>query len=63
MYKQGVLDKATVKKEAIIAKKAVKAAKPSRIVILRVGSTILASLRSYKAIEVEKSGVLIIVAL
>ena len=33
-----------VKKEAIMAVKAIKKAKPSRIIILRVGSTILASL-------------------
>jgi hypothetical protein len=53
LQKQGVLEwkearlviKVT-KKEAIIVIKAVKKAKPSRIVILQVGSTILTSLGS-----------------
>jgi hypothetical protein len=50
---QGILERkearlviTVAKKEAITAAKAIKKAKPSRIVILRVSSTILASLRS-----------------
>ena len=46
----------------MIAKKAIKAAKPSHIIILRVGSSILASLGSHEVIEVEKSGILAMVA-
>jgi hypothetical protein len=39
--KQGVLDRAVVRKEAAEAKKAKKKAKPPRIIILKVGSSIL----------------------
>ena len=60
-YNQGVLDRANarkavaaVKKEAVEAAKAAKKAKPSRIVILRVGSTILASLGSEEQVVVKE---------
>jgi hypothetical protein len=60
-HKQGVLDRANArkavaaaKKEAVAAIKAAKKAKPSRIVILRVGSTILASLGSEEEVVVEE---------
>jgi hypothetical protein len=39
--KQGVLNRAVIRKEAIKAKKAIKKAKPSPIVILKVRSSIL----------------------
>ncbi|PMD26312.1 hypothetical protein NA56DRAFT_341993 [Hyaloscypha hepaticicola] len=60
-HNQGVLDRANArkavaaaKKEAVEAAKAAKKAKPSRIVILRVGSTILASLGSEEQVVVEE---------
>ena len=60
-HNQGVLDRANArkavaaaKKEAVEAVKAAKKAKPSRIVILRVGSTILASLGSEEQVVVEE---------
>jgi hypothetical protein len=62
-YYISILNKAIAKKEAIITKKTIKAAKLSYIIILRVKNSILASLGSYKVIEVEKSGILIIIAL
>jgi hypothetical protein len=43
-----------LKKEAIAAIKAAKKAKPSRIVILRVGLTILASLGSEEEVMVKE---------
>jgi hypothetical protein len=54
LRKQGVLDRAATRKEAAAAKKAAKKAKPSRIVILSVGSSIRASLGSSEEVEVEK---------
>jgi hypothetical protein len=39
--KQGVLDRAVARKEAAEAKKAIKKAKPSPIIILKVRSSIL----------------------
>ena len=39
--KQGVLDRAAARKDAIIIKKAATSAKPSKIVILHIGSSIL----------------------
>ena len=60
-YNQGVLDRvnarkaiAAAKKEAVATAKAAKKAKPSRIVILRVRSTILASLGSEEQVVVEE---------
>ena len=60
-YNQGILDRANirkavtvVKKETIETAKVTKKAKPSRIVILRVGSTILASLGSEEQVVVEE---------
>ena len=61
LQKQGVLERkearlaaGAAKKEAVAATKAAKKAKPSRIVILRVGSTILASLGSQEQVMVEE---------
>jgi hypothetical protein len=61
LQKQGVLERkearlaaTAAKKEAVAAAKAAKKAKPSRIVILRVGSTILASLGSGEQVVVEE---------
>jgi hypothetical protein len=61
LQKQGILKRKearlaiiVTKKEAITAAKATKKAKPSRIVILRVSSTILASLRSREQVVVEE---------
>ncbi|PMD28555.1 hypothetical protein NA56DRAFT_696330 [Hyaloscypha hepaticicola] len=60
-HNQGVLDRANArkavtaaKKETVEAAKATKKAKPSRIVILRVGLTILASLGSEEQVVVEE---------
>jgi hypothetical protein len=47
------LDRAAAKKEATATKKATKSAKPSKIVILNVGSSILQSLGSHKQVVVE----------
>ena len=61
LHKQGVLERkearkaiGVAKKEAVTAVKVVKKAKPSRIVILRVGSTILASLGLEEQVVVEE---------
>jgi hypothetical protein len=61
LQKQGVLERkearlaaGAAKKEAVAATKAAKKAKPSRIVILQVGSTILASLGSQEQVMVEE---------
>jgi len=51
--KQGVLDRAVARKAAIATKKAAKNAKPSRIVIFKVGSTFLGSLGSHEVVVVE----------
>ena len=60
-HNQGILDRANarkaiaaVKKEAVIAVKAVKKSKPSRIIILRVRSTILASLGLEEQVVVKE---------
>jgi hypothetical protein len=51
--KQGVLDRAAAKKEATAAKKAAKSAKPSKIIILSIRSSILQSLGSHEQVMVE----------
>jgi hypothetical protein len=51
--KQGVLDKVAARKDAIAIKKAAISAKPSKIVILHVKSSILQSLGSYEEVVVE----------
>jgi hypothetical protein len=60
-YNQGILDRANArkaiaaaKKEAVVTAKGAKKAKPSRIVILRVRSTILASLGLEEQVVVEE---------
>ena len=60
-HNQGFLDRANArkavtaaKKEVVVTAKAAKKAKPSLIVILRVGSTILASLGSEEQVVVEE---------
>ena len=60
-YNQGILDRANTrkvvtvtKKEIIVTVKTTKKAKPSRIVILRVGSTILASLGSKEQVVIKE---------
>ncbi len=45
------------KKAAKEAEKAAKKAKPSKIVILRLGSSLLRSLGSHEVVEVEEVGV------
>lgn len=51
--KQAVLDRVAARKATTVVKKAAKTAKPSRIVILSVGSSILKSLGSHEQVEVE----------
>jgi hypothetical protein len=52
--KEARLVAGVAKKKTVTAIKAIKKAKPSRIVILRVGSTILASLRLQEQVVVEE---------
>jgi hypothetical protein len=56
MARQAILDRAITRKEAIIAKKAIKTAKPSYIIILKLKSSLLASLGSYEQVVVENQG-------
>jgi Skp family chaperone for outer membrane proteins len=53
--KQEVLDRREARKAASEAKKAAKKAKPSRIVILRVGSSILSNISAQEEVVVEES--------
>jgi Skp family chaperone for outer membrane proteins len=52
--KQEVLDRAIARKQATEAKKAAKKAKPSRIIILRAGSSILANISTQEEVVVEE---------
>jgi hypothetical protein len=49
-----VLERVVARKAAIAARNATKKAKPSRIVILRVGSLILSNLGAQEAVIVEE---------
>ena len=53
-YKIEVLERVVVRKAAIVARNATKKAKPSRIVILRVGSLILSNLGAQEAVIIEE---------
>jgi hypothetical protein len=53
-HKLEVLERAAARKVATIARNATKKAKPSRIVILRVGSSILSNLGAQKAVIIEE---------
>jgi hypothetical protein len=52
-HKLEVLERAVARKVATIARNAAKKAKPSRIVILRVGSSILSNLGAQEAVIIE----------
>ena len=53
-HKLEVLERAAARKAATAARNAAKKAKPSRIVILRVGSSILSNLGAQEAVIVEE---------
>jgi hypothetical protein len=53
-YKLEVLERAAARKAATAARNAAKKAKPSRIVILKVGSSILSNLGAQEAVIVEE---------
>jgi hypothetical protein len=53
-HKMEVLERVVARKAAMVARNATKKAKPSRIVILRVGSSILSNLGAQEAVIVEK---------
>jgi phage antirepressor YoqD-like protein len=53
-YKIEVLERVVARKAAITARNTTKKAKPSRIVILRVGSSILLNLGAQEAVIIEK---------
>jgi hypothetical protein len=53
-HKTEVLERAEARKVATVARNATKKAKPSRIVILRVGSSILLNLGAQEAVIVEE---------
>ena len=53
-HKIEVLERAVARKAATAARNAAKKAKPSRIVILRVGSSILSNLGAQEAVIVEE---------
>jgi hypothetical protein len=53
-YKLEVLERAAARKVATVARNATKKAKPSRIVILRVGSSILSNLGAQEAVIMEE---------
>ena len=53
-HKLEVLERAAARKAATVARNAAKKAKPSRIVILRVGSSILSNLGAQEAVIMEE---------
>ena len=53
-HKLEVLERAVARKAATTARNATKKAKPSRIVILKVGSSILSNLGAQEAVIVEE---------
>ena len=53
-YKMEILERAVARKAATAARNAAKKAKPSRIVILRVGSSILSNLGAQQVVIVEE---------
>jgi methionine synthase I (cobalamin-dependent) len=54
-YKLEVLERAVARKAATVARNTAKKAKPSRIVILKVGSSILSNIGAQEAVLVRRT--------